>query len=799
MDEKLTHQESGQDDQCLRSLMKSVSNFVLYRLAFDSSQPYLLRVIFVSPSIVDLMGISDPMKFESWFEDIHPDDRARVGRANIRAFNTGKFDEIFRIYHPQKRETRWMHVVSTSSGGKNDQPMQIMGLIVDVTDQKNAEAALVESSERLKAITETGPDLIFQIDIEGKITYFSNLLESMFGYSSEEVEGNVFFEYISPRFQPSAAEAFETMLSKTPVLNLGLEILKKDGKYLQCEVSAGPIIINENIMGFQGIIRDISARKKGKIALDLYRKRLEAMVAIRSKELGESEARYRRIVEEMPEMVCRFLPDGTIIFANRACGKHLGGKTYKLIGRNFFQWISSKEEKERIEKDFKSSVEKPYPLFPSREMLLEDGSILSIHWSGHILYDDRGSLTEYQAVGRDITKEELAKEEKTRSDILHRRTQKLEAIGTLSAGIAHDFNNILAVIVGNVQLAMDDVPEENRIRGNLNEMYQACLRARDMVKQILTFAHEGDQTLMPLDLAPVIKESIRFLRHTIPSTVEIHEDLHCTDLVNADPTQINQVIMNLVTNASYAIGSEPGVLDISLKGITIDENQKDRYRVSEEGKYVKLKISDTGCGMSPQVISRVFDPYFTTKKIGEGSGMGLAVVHGIIDNHGSVIWVNSEPGKGSTFHLLFPAVEAGTAQNIDSPGQVLKGNERILLVDDEEAVLKVMIEMLGELGYEVTGTTSPIEALKAFREQPDSFDLVFTDATMPRMTGLTLTKNLVKIRPHVPVILYTGHGDLPDGDETRKSGVSAFLRKPILLKRLASTIREVLANAKRKQ
>lgn len=518
------------------------------------------------------------------------------------------------------------------------------------------------------------------------------------------------------------------------------------------------------------------------------------------KELRKSESRYRGIVEDMPEMVVRFQPDRTITFANSACGRYMGGKPDKLIGNHFFQWISSKKEADTIEENFESSIKKPYPLsFPIR-MFSADGSIRWIRWSGRRLFDNGGSLTEYQAVGRDITEIRIAQKEKLKLEKWHRRTQKLEAIGTLTAGIAHDFNNIMAVILGNVQLAMDDVSAGSRTRNNLDEIYDSCLRGRDMVKQILTFSREGGQELRPLRLAPLVKESIKFLRSTIPSTIEIRADIHDPDFINADPTQIEQIIMNLGANAAHAMGAEPGVLYISLQNRTIDHNHKDRYRVSGEGKYVKLKVKDTGCGMSPGIISCIFNPYFTTKKEGDGTGMGLAVVHGIVESHDGAVWVDSEPGKGSTFHMLFPAVEAdGFEVEIDHPQSVLKGTERILVVDDEKALLEVEIAMLERLGYNVTGTTNPMEALKTFRKQPDEFDLIYTDMTMPGMTGLTLAKKTMEIRPHVPVILYSGHGVLANNNEIVKSGIKAFLTKPVTLEDIAATIREALEDAKRKQ
>ena len=800
MNENLTPQTHTENEQHLKALMERITNFAIYRLVHDNSQSHLLKVVFVSPSITEIMGVSDPMKFETWFKDIHPDDGAEVVEANTRAFDTGEFNETFRISHPEKQEERWIQVTASSIGDMNGQPMQVMGLILDVTEQKRTEEALIESNERFKSICETSPDLIFQLDLDGNIFYFSNLLESMFGYSFEGVKGKSFWEFISPRTLQSSLDAFEGLLNEKSVKSLELEIRNKDGELLLCEISVGPLVVKGNLVGLQGIIRDVTARKKAEDLLEQYKRHLEITVATRTKELRESESRYRKIVEEMPEMVCRFLPDGTITFANRACGRHVGGKPDKLIGNHFFQWISSEEEADSLEKDFKASIEAPSPLISPQRMVLADGSIRWIQWSYSLLRHSNGSLNEYQAVGRDISEERIAGEETKKLEKWRRRSQKLEAIGTLSAGIAHDFNNIMAVILGNAQLAMDDISEGSRTRNNLDEIYDSCLRARDMVKQILTFSREGDQELTPLSLTPVVKESIQFLRSTIPSTIEIRTDIQDPDVVNADPTQIGQIIMNLGANAAHAMGAEPGVLDISLQNRTIGHNHKDRYRVSDEGEYVKLKVRDTGCGMSPEVMSRIFNPYFTTKKEGDGTGMGLAVVHGIVENHDGAVWVDSKPGKGSTFHMLFPAVEAdGFEVEIDHPQPVLKGTERILVVDDEKALLETEIAMLERLGYKVTGTTSPMEALKTFRKQPDHFDLIYTDMTMPGMTGLTLAKKLMEIRPHVPVILYSGHRFLANSNELVKSGIKSFLTKPVALEDIAVTIREVLKDAERRQ
>ena len=542
-----------------------------------------------------------------------------------------------------------------------------------------------------------------------------------------------------------------------------------------------------------GLILDITEQKWAKTAVSENSHRLQNMVDSRTNDFQQCELRYREMVESMSELVCRFLVDGAITFANRAFSEQFGSEQDDLIGKNFFKLISVDEDSWDGD-GFRSAVNRISPLLSAKRMLRSDGAVCWVRWSCHGLVNEEGSLIEYQAVGRDITVLRKRQHEKKQKDQWRRRMQKLEAIGTLSAGIAHDFNNIIAVILGNVQLAMDDVLKRSRTQKNLSEIYDSCLRAREIVKQILAFSRESDQEMRSLNLVPVVKESIKFLKSTIPSTIEIRENIHKIDFVNADPTQISQVVMNLGANAAYAMNNVPGILEISLENVNVGPDHKDRFRVSAEGKYVRLKIEDSGSGISPKDISRVFDPYFTTKKEGVGTGMGLAVVHGIVENHKAIIWANSELGKGSTFQALFPAVAAEFTQETGSGDVILGGNERILVVDDEKGLLEAEMDMLGRLGYEVVGTTSSLDALKIFREQPDHFDLVYTDMTMPAMTGLTLAKKVMEMRPHLPVILYSGHRDLAEKNGIGTSGIKAFLTKPIILQDLAATIREVLDN-----
>ena len=369
----------------------------------------------------------------------------------------------------------------------------------------------------------------------------------------------------------------------------------------------------------------------------------------------------------------------------------------------------------------------------------------------------------------------------------------MESIGTLAGGIAHDFNNMLGIIVGNTELAMDDVPDWNPARHNLEEIRTAGMRARDMVKRIMAFSRQTPLEMKPVRISPIIKESLKLLRSSIPTTIEIQQNISIeSDTIRADPTQINQVLINLCTNAAHDMGEKGGILEVSLKNIEMDEESAIHYYKLSSGKYVRLTVSDTGNGIEPKILKRIFDPYFTTKGVGEGSGMGLSVVHGIVKSHGGGISVGSEPGKGTIFHILFPCIEDKPEPEVEIAVEITGGNERILFVDDEKAMVDAIRPMIERLGYKLTARTSSIEALEVFRANPGRFDLVITDFTMPNMTGMELAKALFKLRSDIPVILCTGYSEHINENKAKAIGVRAFLMKPVALSEIANTIRKVL-------
>jgi len=385
-----------------------------------------------------------------------------------------------------------------------------------------------------------------------------------------------------------------------------------------------------------------------------------------------------------------------------------------------------------------------------------------------------------------------------RSENQLRQVMKLQAIGTLAGGIAHDFNNILFPIVGYTELTMDDIPEGNPSRKNLEEVLKAANRAKKLVQQILAFSRQNDQEFKPLKVQSLIKEALNLLRATIPSSIEFHTSIDddCR-LIKGDPTQIHQVIMNLGTNAYHALQESGGKLEVILKETYLSYEESQQMVGMKVGRHLELTVKDNGHGMTPQVLERIFEPYYTTKEQGKGTGLGLSVIHGIIKNHGGDISVRTQPGVGSTFKVYLPVID-DIDMEIEAleTGNKTNGNEHILLIDDEEQIIDIERRILERLGYTVTPITDSEAALEEFKARPDAFDLVITDMTMPKITGDRLAQRLMDINPQIPVILCTGFNEAITEEKALSMGIDKFVMKPIVKDELAHTIRTVLDNPK---
>ncbi len=393
----------------------------------------------------------------------------------------------------------------------------------------------------------------------------------------------------------------------------------------------------------------------------------------------------------------------------------------------------------------------------------------------------------------DITKLKRAEEERRRAETQLRQAQKMEALGTLAGGIAHDFNNILGIIFGYTELARWSLHDNLPATKQLDEVLTAATRAKDLVKQILAFSRQGEKEKKPVQVSLIFKEALRMLRATIPSTIQIKSDIGSSSTVLGDPTQIHQVLMNLCTNAVHAMRDQGGTLDITLTDVLVEPEVGDRYSDLQEGLHVQLIVKDTGHGISPAIMDRIFDPFFTTKEAGVGTGLGLSVVHGIVKGHGGVIEVESEPGKGTMFKLLFPAAESAGFSAAVEPA-LPRGHERILVVDDEAGLAAAMSDMLESLGYETLCRTSSLEALETFLHQPGDqpFDLVITDMTMPSMTGVGFARELLQLKPELPIIICTGFSEHISPEKIGKLGIKGFLMKPVTLRDLAVLVRSAL-------
>jgi signal transduction histidine kinase/ABC-type amino acid transport substrate-binding protein len=402
-----------------------------------------------------------------------------------------------------------------------------------------------------------------------------------------------------------------------------------------------------------------------------------------------------------------------------------------------------------------------------------------------------GSIPRILVVVENITQQKIMAKEKAILENQLRQAQKMEAIGTLAGGIAHDFNNILSIILGNIELCLDDSNPQDPIHISMNEAQIACIRARDLIRQILNFSRQAQPNKEPLIITPIIKESARLIRSFVPANIKIVTNIpDLEDAVSGNPTQLNQVLLNLCANAVYAMG-EQGHLKITVSRV-IPQKIPTLVNELENKPYVKISVNDSGSGISPDIINKIFDPYFTTKKIGDGSGMGLTLVYSIIQSHQGAITVDSVPENGTTFDIYLPVIQCQVHKKIDSSKPIPKGFGNILFVDDEEMLVNVTTRTLSQLGYTVIGYHDPILAYNDFKSHPNNFDLVITDMAMPNMSGNILSQKILSIRSDIPIIICSGYSESIDENTAKKLGVQLFLLKPLTTRILAEKIHDLL-------
>jgi PAS domain S-box-containing protein len=500
--------------------------------------------------------------------------------------------------------------------------------------------------------------------------------------------------------------------------------------------------------------------------------------------LRESAVRYRGLFENANDILYTHDLQGNFTALNRMGEQLTGYSREDILTMNISQIVAPEHlelARQMITRQLAGSPATMYEV----DIITRGGQRRPLEVSMQLI-SQAGTALGIQGIARDIT-------ERKRFEAQLRQAHKMEAVGTLAGGIAHDFNNILMAILGYTELTLQEVPEDSTTWHNLQAVRVAGKRAADLVHQILTFGRRTEQERQPIQLHSLIKETLKLLRATLPATIELRQVLDENPVtVLADPTQIHQVLINLCTNASQAMRQSGGILEVRLEALDLPTAVVAPPADLRTGPYIRLTVRDTGHGMKPETMERIFEPFFTTKGPGEGTGLGLSVVHGIIASHGGVITVASTQGQGTTFVVCLPQSEQRAAPMARPEEPVPRGHECLLLVDDEEALVRLGQAQLAQLGYEVVACISSVKALEVFQAAPQRFDLVITDQTMPQMTGEALTRALRHLRPDLPIILCTGFSDSMTAEKAQALGIDAFCTKPLFIHDLGRTIRQVL-------
>ncbi|HEY3275318.1 MAG TPA: MASE3 domain-containing protein [Syntrophorhabdaceae bacterium] len=688
----------------------------------------------------------------------------------------------------------------------------------DVTERREAEVELARQREWLRVTLTSIGDAVIAADRAGKVTFINPAAEELTGWSLSEAFGHGVqgvFRIIHEKTGDPSEDIVEEVFREGKIISLAnhTALVSREGRVIPIEDSAAPIKDESGaIIGAVIVFHDVTSKRKAQ------------------QELRESEDRLRVAVESAELGTWDFDPLTGDMKSSERCNAIFGVPGASRVDYQLFLDLLHPDDRDRVDEEVRCALNPSGNGSFGTEYRLRrpDGEERWVVAAGRVYFgsiNGKENALRFLGTVLDITgrkeaeeamkraRDDLEKQVKERTTELRRaydslraeieerkgvedrlrQAQKMEAIGTLAGGIAHDFNNILAGIIGFTEMAIDDTSSASPVHRRLSLVLRSAMRGRDLVRQILAFSRQTEQERKSVELSDIVEEALKLLRPAFPSTIEIKKRfMSGGDRIFADPVQIHQVFMNLCTNGAHAMRDKGGVLEVSIEELDISGDEPSPYPGMKPGPYIRLSVRDSGCGISPENRDKIFDPFFTTKAPGEGTGLGLSVVHGIVKSHGGQVGVYSEPGRGSVFHVYLPK-EAGV-----SPGepcrasQLQGGKESILFVDDEEILVEMNSGRLSKLGYEVVGCTSSAEALEIFQREPGRFDLVITDYTMPGMTGMDLSEAMLTIRPEIPIILCSGLNETISAEKVRQSGLKAFIGKTANKREFAKIIRKVL-------
>ncbi|OPY86086.1 MAG: Blue-light-activated protein [Smithella sp. PtaU1.Bin162] len=638
------------------------------------------------------------------------------------------------------------------------------GFIRDITLRTKAESALRESERKFRDLAEKSIVGIYLLQ-DGLFRYVNSELANIFGYDADKIIDRLGVrDVIFPDDIPQVEENLRRRISgELKSLRYSFRVLTKNKEIRYAEVFSSRTVY-QGKPAVIGTLMDITDRRR----------------------VEEELKRLSIAIEQADEDVVITDPEGVIQYVNPAFEKITGYSRTEAIGRTP-RILKSGIHQPDFYRELWNTIKGGHIWKGTVTNRRKDGKLIEEDATISPLLSSAGTLTGYVALKRDVTNAR-------KIEVQLRQSQKMEAIGVLAGGIAHDFNNILGAMMGYAELAFFKTSDK-KINPYLEQILKSCDRARDLVKQILTFSRQREQEKKFVSVTPIVKEALKLLRSSLPATIEIIQTYEVQrDVIICDPTHIHQVLMNLCTNALHAMREQGGVLKIFLQEQEFATDNM--YNLDlKKGAYLQLIVSDTGTGIDPDIIDKIFDPFFTTKQLGEGTGLGLSVVYGIVKDAGGVISVESEPGKGTKFTIYLPLIDSNKRTDEQKDLSVPHGNGCILYVDDEESIAALGREMLTPLGYEVIVCVSSSDALNIFRNDPQRFDLIITDMTMPNMTGIALAKEMIKIRPEIPIILSTGFSEQITEEESGRNGIREFLMKPVSLPALAQAVKRAMGQA----